>query len=116
MTPLMAAEELLRRKRAQANLIPFTEATFPRYRTAEHHRQIAGQLERVANGEIDRLMLLVPPRHGKSELASHRFPAWYLGRSPESQFISVSATESLATDFGRNVRNTINSLEYRAVF
>jgi predicted phage terminase large subunit-like protein len=61
-------------------------------------------------------MLLVPPRHGKSELASHRFPAWFLGRAPESQFISVSATESLATDFGRAVRNTINSLEYRAIF
>jgi predicted phage terminase large subunit-like protein len=88
----------------------------PRYRTAAHHRVIAGHLERIERGEIDRLMLLVPPRHGKSELASHRFPAWYLGRQPHSQFLSVSATESLATDFGRAVRNTIGSLEYRAIF
>ena len=116
MTPAQAAWEKKRRILAQRNLIDFTELTFPRYRTAEHHRVIAGQLERIERGEIDRLMLLVPPRHGKSELASHRFPAWYLGRQPDKQFISVSATEGLASDFGRAVRNTISSLEYQGIF
>ena len=111
-----AAWEKRRRLLAQANLIDFTELTFERYRTAQHHRIIAEQLERIERGEIDRLMLLVPPRHGKSELASHRFPAWYLGRQPHKQFLSISATESLASDFGRAVRNTINSPEYRGVF
>jgi len=101
---------------AQASLIKFTEYTFPRYRTAEHHRKIAEQLERVERGEIDRLMLLVPPRHGKSELASIRLPAWYLGRQPHKQFLSVSATDGLASDFGRSVRNTISSPEYQAIF
>ena len=61
-------------------------------------------------------MLLVPPRHGKSELASIRLPAYFLGRQPHKQFLSVSATEGLASDFGRAVRNTIDSPEYRAVF
>lgn len=61
-------------------------------------------------------MLLVPPRHGKSELASKRLPAWFLGRQPHKQFLSVSATEGLASDFGREVRNIISSPEYRAVF
>jgi hypothetical protein len=59
----------------------------------------------VERGEIDRLMLLLPPRHGKSELASKRYPAWLLGRNPGRQFISVSATAELASDFGRDVRN-----------
>lgn len=108
--------ELLRRTEATTSLIAFTEFTFDRYRTAPHHRIIAEQLERVERGEIDRLMLLVPPRHGKSELASKRFPAFYLGRQPHKQFISVSAAEGLAADFGRDVRNIINSAEYRAVF
>lgn len=112
----MAAEEELRRLEATEGLIAFTEYTFGRYRTAPHHRIIAGQLERVARGEIDRLMLLVPPRHGKSELASKRLPAWYMGRQPHKQFISVSATEGLASDFGREVRNIIDSPEYRAIF
>lgn len=61
-------------------------------------------------------MLLVPPRHGKSELASKRLPAWFLGRQPHKQFLSVSATEGLASDFGREVRNIISSPEYQAVF
>ena len=107
---------MLRRTDAANNLIDFTEYTFARYRTAPHHRAIAEQLQRIERGEIDRLMLLVPPRHGKSELASHRFPAWYLGRQPDKQFSRVSATESLASDFGRAVRNTIASPEYKSIF
>src|SRR3972149_6776299 len=116
MTLGRAATELLRRTDAAESLIAFTEFTFPRYRTAGHHRLIAEQLERVERGEVDRLMLLVPPRHGKSELASKRFPAWYLGRQPHRQFISVSATAELAADFGRDVRNIIGSSEYRCLF
>src|SRR5262249_32739893 len=80
------------------------------------HRQVAEQLERVERGEIDRLMLLVPPRHGKSELASRRFPAWYLGRHPDQHFISASARFALAEDFGRDVRNLMKSEEYAQIF
>lgn len=116
VTPQQIAQELLRRKDAAENLVAFTEYTFPRYRTAGHHKIIAEQLERIERGEVDRLMLLVPPRHGKSELASIRLPAWFLGRQPHKQFLSVSATDGLASDFGRSVRNTINSAEYRAIF
>lgn len=112
----MAARELLRRTEAAQSLTKFTEYTFPKYRTAWHHEAIAEQLERVERGEIDRLMLLVPPRHGKSELASRRFPAYYLGRQPSKQFLSVSATGELASDFGRDVRNIIGSWEYRSIF
>lgn len=61
-------------------------------------------------------MLLVPPRHGKSELASRRFPALYLGHYPDRQFISVSATADFAADFGRDVRNIITSQEYVSLF
>src|SRR6266481_5711272 len=116
VTPERAARELLRRKDAAESLIAFTEYTYPRYRTAAHHRIIAEQLERIERGEIDRLMLLVPPRHGKSELASRRFPAWYLGRHPDQHFISASASFALAEDFGRDVRNLMKSEEYAQVF
>jgi hypothetical protein len=104
------------RNQARENLIGFTEYTFSKYRTAAFHKAIAGQLERVERGEVDRLMLLLPPRHGKSELASKRYPAWLLGRNPARQFISVSATAELAADFGRDVRNIIGSPEYRTLF
>lgn len=112
----MAATELLRRMEATESLIAFTEYTFPRYRTSNHHKTVAGHLERIERGEIDRLMLLMPPRHGKSELASRRFPAFYLGRHPEKQVASASASADLANDFGRDVRNLIQSPEYQALF
>jgi hypothetical protein len=96
-------------KRQCATLIGFTEYRFPRYRTAAHHRLIGEQLERVERGEIDRLMLLMPPRHGKSELASKSMPAWSIGRKPWRQFISASASVELARDWGREVRNIVMS-------
>jgi len=104
------------RRAAKTSLISFTEFAYPRYEAAAIHKQIAEQLERIERGEIDRLMLLVPPRHGKSELASRRFPAWFLGRHPDKQFISASASATLAEDFGRDVRNLIASQEYAQVF
>lgn len=107
---------MLSRYRAQASLIGFTSYTFPRYRPAAVHHKIAAQLERVENGEVDRLMLLVPPRHGKSELASRRFPARYLGKFPHRQIISASASSPLAEDFGRDVRNIVASVEYRHLY
>src|ERR1700738_3715627 len=73
-----ACDEVERRIQAARSLIKFTEYTYPRYQAGIIHRKIAEQLERVERGEIDRLMLLVPPRHGKSELASRRFPAYYI--------------------------------------
>jgi predicted phage terminase large subunit-like protein len=113
---LRAEQELKTRARAREQLIEFTAYTKPDYATAPHHRQIAAALERVERGEVDRLMLMLPPRHGKSELASRRFPAFALGRNPKRQFISVSATSDLATDFGREVRNIMSGQEYRALF
>jgi hypothetical protein len=77
----------------------FTEYRFPRYKPSAHHRFIAAQLERVERGEIDRLMLHLPPRHGKSELASKSLPAHVLGQHPWKQFISASASVDLARDW-----------------
>lgn len=112
----MVAQELLRRKDAAESLIAFTEYTNPGYATAAHHRRIADKLEAVERGGIDRLAIFMPPRHGKSELASRRFPAWYLGRNPDRQIIAASYNSDLASDFGREVRNIVAGPEYGAVF
>lgn len=108
-------KQLLKRE-ARKHLIPFTEYTYDRYKTGRHHRIIAEQLERVERREIDRLMLLLPPRHGKTELASRRYPAWCLGRNPTRQIIAASAGKEFAGDVGREVRNTIRSQEYQEIF
>ena len=77
---------------------------------------IAEALEKVENGQIQRLMVFMPPRHGKSELATKRFPAWFLGRNPERSIIQASYNSDLATDFGRQVRNIVAERKYSNVF
>lgn len=61
-------------------------------------------------------MITMPPRHGKSELASRRFPAWFMGRHPGKSVIAASYNSDLATDFGRQVRNIVASPEYGRLF
>lgn len=112
----MAAAEMLKRMDAADQLIKFTEYTLPSYRPAEHHRLIAKKLEAVERGEIDRLIICMPPRHGKSELASRRFPAWYLGRHPGHSVIAASYNSDLASDFGREVRNIVSGPEFGCIF
>jgi len=106
----------VRAAKARRSLLAFTEYTNPVYYRADHHAKIAAKLEAVERGEIDRLMIFIPPRHGKSELASKRFPAWCLGRNAHRQIIAASYNSDLASDFGRNVRNIVGSPEFGQVF
>lgn len=104
------------RAKARRSLQTFTEYVRPGWHAANVHRQICAQLERVQRREVDRLIITVPPQHGKSTASSKAFPAWLLGLDPREDVALVSATESLATEFGREVRNTIAGRECRNVF
>lgn len=106
----------MHRRKARQSLLSFTEYTNPLYVPANHHRLICEKLEAVEAGQCDRLMIFMPPRHGKSELASKRFPAWCLGRKPQRQLIAASYNSDLANDFGRNVRNIVAEAEFTEVF
>jgi hypothetical protein len=90
-------------------LIAFARATFPRYRPAPHHRRIADALMAVERGAIDRLIITMPPRHGKSQLASVHFPAWYLGRNPDRRVIGASYAAALAYRFSRQSRGLVGA-------
>lgn len=105
-----------RRKGARTSLQAFTEYTTPNYQASKIHRALCEQLERVIRGEIDRLLITCPPQHGKSEVVSRNAPAYMLGQVPTLDLISVSAEKELAQGFGRDVRNKINSPEYRNLF
>ena len=65
------------------------------YDPAAHHRLIAKKLERVERGKLSRLMIFMPPRHGKSLLCSEFFVAWYIGRNPEKQVIFATYSQIL---------------------
>ena len=97
-------------------LLAYAIGMWEGYRPAEHHRLIASALERVSDGSLKRLMIFMPPRHGKSMLASEFFPAWYLGVHPDHQVIASTYAQELANDFGRKVRNITKSPEHAALF
>lgn len=124
---LRAAERLLRVKQSRRDLATFTELTMPdpddpddatrsRYSTQPFHRALADALEQVERGDILRLIITFPPRHGKSELTSRRFPAWYVGRDPYRHVIFGTYNDEFARDFGREVRTIMQSKTYRHVF
>lgn len=123
----IGAKRLLRAKKARDSLLDFTHLTMPdpaeidnpdlsRYTEAPHHKLIADKLEAVDRGDILRLIITMPPRHGKSELASRRFPAWFMGRDPYRQVIFATYNQTFAEDFGRDVREVMRLPEYKQVF
>ncbi len=120
VTPAQAAEELLRRRAARDDLISFTNYTFDnevqQFEVAAHHKVIADALMSVERGEVDRLMIEAPPRHTKSELASRRFPAMYLGKHPNRQIIACTYGADFAADFGRDVRDIIKQPTYKRLY
>lgn len=101
---------------AFSRLISYAAFQWPGYKDAHHHRLIARKLEAVERGDIKRLMIFMPPRHGKSMLASEFFPAWYLGRNPDHYVIAATYAQELADDFGRKVRNQIADDAFREIF
>lgn len=113
MQPLLAptAEDF-----AFSRLIAYSAYQWPGYRDASHHRLIARHLEAVERGDIKRLMITMPPRHGKSMLASEFFPAWYLGRNPDHYVVTATYAQELADDFGRKVKNQIEDDSFKAIF
>jgi predicted phage terminase large subunit-like protein len=86
------------------------------YERAKHLSLVADKLEQIESGEIKRLMLFMPPRHGKSELCSIRFPAWYLGRNQQKQIIGCSYAENLAYTFSYAIRETISTNSYQRLW
>lgn len=118
-----ARAEAARRKLARTRLLDFITYTYPQYQVGAVHELLAEYLEEVeyyvqTGGRvgIGRLMVFMPPRHGKSEQVSIRFPTWFLGRNPNLRVILASCTASLAEGFSRQARNLIQDTSYRAVF
>lgn len=105
---------------ARRRLLPFVQKINPRYQAGWVHEDICRRLERfsrdVEEGKSPRLMLLMPPRHGKSELASRMFPAWHLGRCPDHEVIACSYNVGLAMSFSRKVKEVLHDPVYQAIF
>lgn len=113
---LTRLEKLKERELCQQRFIKFVEKAWPTFISGAHHKRMAHAFERVASGELKRLIINMPPRHTKSEFASYLLPAWFLGRFPHKKVIQTSHTAELAVGFGRKVRNLVDSEAYKDVF
>ncbi len=109
-------ESRLQRERARDDLIAFCQYMEPNYKVGKHHRILADKLMELERGDDDRACINMPPRHGKSELTSKYFPAWFIGRNPTKKIMMVSHTTDLAVDFGRKVRNLIDDTKFQEIF
>lgn len=111
-----AADLLLARRQARSHLINFTQFTFPAYEADPFHDEIAAFLDEVLALNITRGMIFAPPQHGKSELASVRLPAKWLGDRPDLPVIISSYGADLAYSKSDQVRGVIESAEYRELY
>jgi len=112
-------DELEKRRSAKAcrdDLIEFCKKMQDDYKVGKHHRMLADELMGIADGTKDRVCVNMPPRHGKSQLVSIYYPAWFIGKYPNKKILMVSHTSDLAVDFGRKVRNIIDSPAYKEIF
>ena len=113
---LIKLEKLKKQELAQNKFIKFVETVWPTFISGRHHKIMADAFERVARGELKRLIINMPPRHTKSEFASYLLPAWFLGKFPHKKVIQTSHTAELAVGFGRKVRNLVDSEVYNNIF
>lgn len=110
-----AARELARRR-----LMYYVMRFEKNYKPGWVHWDICARLERfvkdVEDRKSPRLMLLMPPRHGKSTLASINFPSWTLGKHPEWEIINAAYALSLTADFSKLIRARMRTMEYTSLF
>ena len=108
--------QLEKNELAQNNFLHFVHAMWPEFISGRHHRIIAEKLQRVASGDLKRLIINMAPRHTKSEFASFLFPAWMMGQNPRMKIIQATHTTELAVGFGRKTKNLLDSDEYKEIF
>jgi predicted phage terminase large subunit-like protein len=115
-----AQAELARRELARRHLLPYIHRFMPGYQAGWFHKDLCLHLEQFLQDVVDqkspRLMLFVPPRHGKSITVSQNFPGWALGKYPQMEFISTSYAESLQLDFSKKIKEQIRSKEWQVLF
>lgn len=112
---------------AEDHLLPFAQMTMPNmrrpddvssslYLPGKHHFLMAETMEQVERGEKKKVIINTAPRHGKTELCTKRFAAWYSARNPHHDIIIATYNEKFALDFGKEVREIINSLRFKQIF
>ena len=113
---IIAGYENQKAEEARKDFLTFVKKMWPQFIEGSHHKIISDKFNRVASGELTRLIINMPPRHTKSEFASYFLPAWTIGNYPQLKIIQATHTAELAVNFGRKTKNLIDSKEYQDLF
>ena len=113
---LSIREQRARLTAAKLSPLGFAQGVYPGFKIGPHHRKLAKIFTDVIEGNKKRVIVNIAPRHGKSEFSSYLFPAYFLGKYPEKKIIMGTHTASLSEDYGRRVRNLIDSEDYNEIF
>ena len=109
-------EQRARLAAAQDNMLGFAKAVYPGFKIGPHHKRLAKIFTDVIEGRKKRVIINIAPRMGKSEFSSYLFPAYFLGKYPNKKIIMGTHTAGLSEDFGRRIRNLLDTEEYREIF
>lgn len=112
---IQAARELLIRQ-SRTDFSPFVKYIKPDYEMQWFHAYICAKLNEFAKGEVKKLMILLPPQHGKTELATRLFPPYLLGQKPNTKIAIASYGDSTASGFNRAIQRNIDNEAYNLVF
>lgn len=111
-----AALRLHARRAARSGLEAFSRFTYSKYQPAPHAKRLCDAIDPLLYGGSRRVLIEMPPRHGKSFHVSERLPALFLGRNPDQHIIITSHSDKMSRRFGRRVRKLVNSPEFRELF
>ena len=112
---MLALKERLVRE-SRTDLLRFTLSTMPTFDPADFHRRYYGVLTKFAHNEIKKLMVFMPPQHGKSEGSTRRLPSFILGERPDTRIAIVSYNAPKARKFNREIQRIIDTPEYQEIF
>lgn len=101
---------------ARRNYFDFVKYLQPNYEFKWFHKLICDKLQAFDRGEIKKLMVFMPPQHGKSELTTRKYPAYALGKNPNRRMVVASYNATLASRFNRDIQRNIDSKVYNEVF
>lgn len=110
---LEKAEKL---RKCREDFLAFCAYIYPNWKEGPHHRYLKPLLHSIKSGDETRVTVSMPPRFGKSETIAYLFVAWYLGHFPQHHIMMATHTAALSADFGRKVRNLLDSPPYKEIF
>ena len=109
-------EEKRKESAIKNDFMSFVKYVWPDFIEGSHHKIMSEKFNKVATGQLKRVIINMAPRHTKSEFSSYLLPAWMIGKNPKLKIIQATHTTELAVRFGRKAKHLIDSEEYQKIF